>query len=319
MASLIDELLNIPIPQKLWHYTSLQGFLGIVTTKRMWATDLRFLNDEEEFIHTRTIADEVVRDADEFDADGFPNREWLRKAVSLAFDSGPLANMQVFVICFSASEDQLGQWRGYSDGSSGVSLAFDLHHIRPPADSGSGVLFAPCVYNAARKKELLLSALYPVKEELTHYYKRAFEAACDQDPRNRTGNREEVVNRFLEANPTQKRTVEDFKTAVTKTRWNCLRIAALLKNDSFEEENEWRLVLPVLLDEPVAPRNPPQFRIGKTTLIPYVAHPFSPNKIVDAILGPGSDDSSILAARSFLKSQGYDLEPRLSRVPYRSS
>ena len=241
--------------------------------------------------------------------------------MTLAFDSGPLARMQVFVICFSASADQLGQWRGYSYGSSGVSLAFDLRTIRPPSDSGSGVSFAPCIYDSTLKKELLLNALYPFKEEVSGYWRRAFKTACDEDPQNRTKDKAKVVREFLEANPSQKAKFEDLATAVTKTRWDCLRIAALLKNSSFQEENEWRLVLP-LLNRPGPLSNPPHFRVGKTTLIPYVAHPFStdtPWPIVDAILGPGSDDNSIFAARSFLKFHGYNLEPRFSTVPYRSS
>jgi hypothetical protein len=75
MSNPIDELLNRPIPEKLWHYTSIQGFQAIVASKSMWATDLRFLNDREEFIHTRNIANKIVAAAPELDANGFLNRK----------------------------------------------------------------------------------------------------------------------------------------------------------------------------------------------------------------------------------------------------
>jgi hypothetical protein len=323
MSSPIDELLKRPIPEKLWHYTSIEGFQGIVAGKSMWATDLRFLNDREEFIHARNIANKIVAEAPELDADGFLNREFLAKAVTLAFDSGPLANLQVFVASFSAAEDQLGQWRGYSHGSSGMSLAFDLKAFRPPADIGTLVSFAPCVYDPTEQRELVLHALHHFKEEVGGYRQRAFRAACDLNPEKLTSkNKEQVVKEFLEANPSKKANVEEFQAAVTKTRIDCLRIAALLKNSSFEEENEWRLVLPILMDRPTALNNPPRFRVGKTTLIPYVAHPFSANAplpLVDIILGPGSDENSVFAAQRFLKSQGLNLKPRLSNVPYRPS
>jgi len=39
----IGELLNTPIPEKLWHYTSVKGFYGIVTSKSIFATEARFL------------------------------------------------------------------------------------------------------------------------------------------------------------------------------------------------------------------------------------------------------------------------------------
>jgi hypothetical protein len=323
MSNPIDELLRTPIPEKLWHYTSIQGFQGIVASKSMWATDLRFLNDREEFIHARNIADRIVAAAPELDANGFLNREFLAKAVTLAFDSGPLANSEVFVASFSAAEDQLGQWRGYSHGSSGVSLAFDLKAFRPPADIGTLVSFAPCVYDPVEKEELVLHALHHFKEEVGGYRERVFKAACDVNPEKFTSkDKEQVVKEFLEANPSKKESSEKVIAAAFHTRIDCMRIAALLKHSSFEEESEWRLALPTLMDPTTPMSNPPRFRVEKTTLIPYIAHPFStagPLPLVDIILGPGSDDNSVFAAQRFLKSQGLNLKPRLSKVPYRAS
>jgi len=174
----------------------------------MFATDLRFLNDREEFIHTRELAKEIVGGAPELDADGFQNRKFLARAVSLAFESGPLIRSQVFVASFTAAEDQLGQWRGYSHGSSGVSLAFDPGSFRPPADIGTLALFAPCVYDPLKKKELLLNALHHFKEQVSGYHKEIFRAACEANPEKFTSNKEEVVREFLEANPSKKANFE---------------------------------------------------------------------------------------------------------------
>jgi hypothetical protein len=49
---------------------------------------------------------------------------------------------QIFVASFTAAADLLSQWRAYSHGSSGVSLAFDLRALRPPDDSGNLTLLA---------------------------------------------------------------------------------------------------------------------------------------------------------------------------------
>ena len=35
--------------KKLYHYTNWDGLLGILNTKRLWATHYRFLNDSSEF------------------------------------------------------------------------------------------------------------------------------------------------------------------------------------------------------------------------------------------------------------------------------
>ena len=160
------------------------------------------------------------------------------------------------------------------------------------------------------------------KEEVGGYRDSAFKAACDPNPGElKSKDKEQVVKEFLEANPDKKAPVQDFQAAVTKTRIDCLRIAALLKDSSFVEEKEWRLVLPTLLDRTTPMSNPPRFRVEKTTLIPYIAHPFPPAgplPLVDTILGPGSDENSVFAAQRFLKSEGINLKPRLSKVPYRA-
>ncbi len=322
MSNPIDELLKRPIPDKLWHYTSIRGFQAIVESKSVWATDLRFLNDREEFVHTRNIADKMVAATPELGADGFLNRAFLAMAVDLAFNSGPLANSQVFVASFSAAEDQLGQWRGYSHGSVGVSLGFDLKTLRPSADSDTLVSFAPCVYDSDEKEALVSRALHHFKEEVGGYRDKAFKAACEINSENlNSTDKEQVVKEYLDANPDKKAPIERFKSAVLKTRIDCLRIAALLKHSSFMEENEWRLVLPTLMDDSKQLNNPPRFRAERTTLIPYIAHPFSASRLlplVDVILGPGGDENSVFALRRFLKAHGLDLEPRLSKVPYRT-
>jgi hypothetical protein len=322
MSSRIDELLNRPIPPKLWHYTSIEGFQGIVASKSIWATDVRFLNDREEFVHSRKVADEVVATSPELDSEGFPFREFLEKGVKLAFESKPLASSQIYVASFSASPDQLGQWRGYSHGSTGVSLAFDLRSVRPPAELGSLVSFAPCVYQFPDKGVLVLEALEHFMVEVTGSRKKAFEAACQLNPEMRTSDdKEKVVSKYFEDHPEQRPLIDELKTASIKTFIDFMKIVALLKDSSFIEEDEWRLVLPMLVEQVGTAKNPPRFRVGKTTLIPYVAQPFVPAglPLVDVVLGPGSDENSVSAAERFLTSHGLNLKPRLSKVPYRAA
>jgi len=275
MPSPLLELLSTPIPEKLWHYTSVDAFLKIVKNKSVFATDVRFMNDREEFVHARQLVDEVVKKRPELDEEGFPAREFLAKAVALSFG----IKAEVFVACFTAAEDQLGQWRAYSHGSAGVSLAFDLRNIRPPIESGSAVCFAPCVYTSARKYELLWDAIHHVRDEIASYRRDTFEEACKADPTKRTAtDKEKVVTEFLKANPERQAPFERFAMSVARNRFDCLRVAALLKNSAFEEEKEWRLVLPTFLDQQQKMQNPPQFRAGRTTPIPYIDHRFGNRK-----------------------------------------
>lgn len=317
MSSPLPELLSTPIPEKLWHYTSVDAFLKIVGNKNVFATDVRFMNDREEFVHARQLADEMVKERPELDAEGFPDREFFAKTVALGFG----LKAEIFVACFTAAEDQLGQWRAYSHGSAGVSLGFDLRGIRPLIESGSTVCFAPCVYSLARKRKLVWDAVRHVRDELASYRRSVFEEACRVDPTKRAAaDKEEVVTEFLKANPEKRAPFERFAMSVARSRFDCVRVAALLKDSAFEEEKEWRLVLPTLLDQQEKMQNPPQFRAGRTTPIPYIDHRFAdktPFPLVDVILGPGSDENAVFAAERFLKLKGFGITPRVSAVPYR--
>jgi hypothetical protein len=102
-----------------------------------------------------------------------------------------------------------------------------------------------------------------------------------------------------------------------------LRLGALQKHSAFEEEQEWRLVLPMKVDS-VPTKHPRLYRTKATTLVPYIefdlAETGHPLPLVDVILGPGSEPvTSIEATRSFLYSEGLTkITPRLSKAPFRA-
>jgi len=319
----INDLLTKPIPQKLWHYTSVKGFQEITTTKTIWATDIRFLNDSEEFTHILKVADEVIKETPEIGVNDFPARDFLNKTVELAFNTGLLRpdRLRVFVASFSVAEDQLSQWRGYSYGSTGVSLAFDLSALRPPAGKGILVPFAPCVYDLNEKKTLLRAAVQHFMSELEGSWQAPYKTIREWGPVGSRGDRATLVARIKKQLPNAEEFNKRLHVAMIKTSTELLQVAALSKNPSFHEEQEWRLVLPVLAEKENL-KNPPRFRPGITTLIPYIAYPLPLNTdstvpLVDVILGPGSHVNSTQAAFSFLKSEGIRVIPRESSVPFR--
>jgi hypothetical protein len=68
MPSHLLDHLSIPIPEKLWHYTSIDAFLKIVENKTIRATDMLFMNDREEFMHAREVVNRMVEETPELDA-----------------------------------------------------------------------------------------------------------------------------------------------------------------------------------------------------------------------------------------------------------
>jgi hypothetical protein len=113
-TDVVNGHVSKPIPETLWHYTSFSGFHGIVTSKAIWATEYRFLNDREEFLHAKVLADRLVDEEPEFIGNRFPARDTLRKSAGIAFNTGHMhgERLRVMVASFTEEGDQLSQWRG---------------------------------------------------------------------------------------------------------------------------------------------------------------------------------------------------------------
>jgi hypothetical protein len=332
----IHDWVNQPIPEKLWHYTSVQGFQGIIGSGNIYATDVRFLNDSEEFIHARKVADDLVRETPELGDLYFPLRNTLEWALELIFGSDFLDpnSAQIFVASFSDSEDDLSQWRGYSHGTYGISIAFDLRMFRPPAESDSAVTLAPCVYDDDEKKNLIRRALqYFVKESQIKWTDVIQEFLRKHRSGETKPELDQIMNLTNAAFSGQEYQTQ-LKTGLVEARKRIIRLAGLLKHRAFHHEKEWRLVLPISPNKDKTNlAHPMRFRSTNGSLIPHIEFPLgvttipqstgaSPTFVLpinDVLLGPGTSDGAKSAAQAFLESRSVKLIPRHSDVPYRQA
>ena len=46
---ILKSILDIEIPQVLYHYTDANTLVGIITKKEIWASHIRFMNEYTEF------------------------------------------------------------------------------------------------------------------------------------------------------------------------------------------------------------------------------------------------------------------------------
>lgn len=180
---------------------------------------------------------------------------------------------------FSEEPDQLSQWRAYCNGGFGFSIGFDVDLLRKEAVRQKFELH-PCIY----------------------------------DPKSHSETIEGLIR-----NATQLLQQGDAQGAIGYSVVNLLRLAPMLKDPSFKEEKEWRLIGELKsFDAPV------KLRAGKSLLIPYddfrFMNPESPPPISKVIVGPTPHmDLSIRSAQKLLSTQGIkgvSVEP--SAVPYRN-
>jgi DUF2971 family protein len=284
-----ERLFSVAPQSTLYHYSSLAGVLGIVSSGELRASDIRYMNDSAELRHTLDILRNYITRRVISGSDNPVLLNELLEWLSHRIVSGPM----VFGASFRANGNLLSQWRGYSVHGKGVSLGFNPIRIQA----------------CARRQQFQVGK-------------------CVYDPSEQTALMEELVN-ALETR------ADAFGTPVSKgdrrNSWHhlfeeiegdLLRIAAVLKHPSFEEEQEWRIVSPVLS------RNDNErirFREGASMLVPYYAFELGsvddePMVLDHVYLGPTSNiELSMTSLELFLGQQDVMPERGISYcdIPYR--
>lgn len=142
----------------LAHYTNLQGMVGIVETGGFWLSDIRFLNDVEEFDNGRKLARELI--------ETLMRRPRHRSFNSILKSAYELLGQQLqepyYVASFSRNPDSLEQWRAYANSTDGVALVFQ-NGFGPKGPSHFALLplLRPtiAIYDDLRKRRVLLNAI----------------------------------------------------------------------------------------------------------------------------------------------------------------
>ena len=113
------------IPDALFHYTTLEGAHGILTSKQIWLTKIQHLNDAAEL---RYALDLFRMRAQDWPGD-LPRatRDFL---LETAHRLGSFLNANICLASFCTEGDLLSQWRAYSAAANGVSLAFSGAFLR---------------------------------------------------------------------------------------------------------------------------------------------------------------------------------------------
>jgi hypothetical protein len=100
-------------PERLYHYTSISGFLGILKERGIWITDIRCLSDSSELKLLLTALESIS-----LSARYVHFVQWIKRSLA---EPGHF----VGVACFSERHDDISQWRGYTPFGQGLEICFD--------------------------------------------------------------------------------------------------------------------------------------------------------------------------------------------------
>src|ERR1700723_398094 len=122
------HLLYSPLDQAfragpLYHYTTGEGLVGILSSKQLWCTQISCLNDTTEFTYAIEEFQKLVRTR--LTEQHHPIQELFLRGLEQYLSAPDAERSQFFVTCFSEREDDLSQWRAYSGGEGGYAIQFD--------------------------------------------------------------------------------------------------------------------------------------------------------------------------------------------------
>jgi Protein of unknown function (DUF2971) len=133
-------------PPTLVHYTSLEGFRGILESSSIWATSIHHLNDSSEYRYTLDLLANHVFPK----TPGTPEYDFAAQCRDHI--GGPTA-VTVYIAAFSKHKDQLSQWRAYGGGY-GIALEFNSATLAMGAIA-QGYRLEACVYERATQIDTL--------------------------------------------------------------------------------------------------------------------------------------------------------------------
>jgi hypothetical protein len=200
--------------QIVWHYTNGPGFLGIIQSSTLYATQVASLNDVRETRYATDLYKETMKELlaerkDDAGAVAFLDQvlEYVKEDPA----SPTHGTSKFFVTCFSADEDELTQWDRYG-GDNGYAIGFRARGLYREPNSQ--------LYRVIYDRDKQLRAARKIVDATLNFYMRGFDddEARAKDP--------ELWGK-------------DFFAAWDE--W-VYKLAPLAKDPSWRSENEFRIV-----------------------------------------------------------------------------
>lgn len=290
----LQELLGTTSKKSIYHYTSIEALKSILEKKTLWLSDISFMNDESEIKYTFDLVCEYLDSVKKYDGEF---KDFIKKGLN-NIKNGYNNEMRYnyYVISFSLNPDSLPIWVYYTknSNSAGFNIEFDKRDITSLIKNHSmmhGCLSGLVIYNKTKQK----AAIRNILNKYFNMYKESPEEEAWNAPK---------------------------KASILSAFSDLLLLSLFLKSSYFKNEEEFRIVIPVLQikDNQYIDLN---FRISNGMLIPYVEVSFKENQdVVKGITISPTLKSNLVekGLKDFVIAQKYkNLEQNITRskIPLR--
>jgi len=238
-SDLHEKLLIQPDTQRAENTFSLHRCSGSLGYRQVWqsvGTNSAYLNDASELKYALGLMEDVVMEATEnVEEDSW---KYLCRYAVVQLDSeshDSIGSVQVtdgpqyFAACFSETCDRLSQWRGYGKSIGGYTLGFPFDHLR------------------AIEKRIKDSQIGKTCDESNPKITVGFNR-CWYDPKEQKKLLAEAFGRVLSCLEESRAPVKQLghpHWLPTVLKWIAQTFSPYFKDQAFEDEQEWRLVVTV--------------------------------------------------------------------------
>lgn len=281
----------------IYHYTDLNGLMGILQNKGFWLSEAKYLNDKEELYNGRNLTIKLINNLiDKKRYSCF--KDILLKTITLLKKN---EFKDYYIASFSSKADNLEQWRAYSKNGSGICIGLNIKQKTnfPHFMLGPVWMLHKVVYNDNIKCRILhliiFKYFYEFKKDL------------------------QINSKYIDIDEYAK----SLSQSLTYTFIN-------FKHKSFEQEEEIRLVYKAQnIEKDFYKKN---YRIVNNIIVPYVCtyEIILKNKdgsrlaidllpVSEIIVGPIINQEIIVESiKNFINDLGYKENiVKNSKIPYR--
>ncbi|MEG0282003.1 MAG: DUF2971 domain-containing protein [Clostridia bacterium] len=265
----------------LYHYTAVEGLLGIINSNNIWASSFPFLNDSSEIVYGRRLARSIlIKNID------IAKDEISKKIYEECLALNGVEKKRIYITCFCEKGNLLSQWRGYGKSGLGFSVGLDSNKLNR--------VFRKPPYNEIHIKKVIYN-LNTQTRIINKYLEDAIIYAKEKN----------IVDE------------KELKKIARLTDWEIDQNTAYFKDAAFEEEREWRAIY---CDEKNPHTTiETKYRARSNRIVDYKEFNFSPNNLdipfnnklplAEIICGPGVDhESTKEVIKNLLMDREYDVK-----------
>ncbi|WNX83346.1 DUF2971 domain-containing protein [Agathobaculum sp. NTUH-O15-33] len=246
----------------MYHYCSLETFMKVLVTNRIWLSHVQTTNDA---LDDRMFLSSLERVVKKHKGDELFNNNLLEK---MALTYAQKVDFP-YIACFTRNKNLLSQWRAYGDDGKGVCIGFDLSKFS-------------CFD--------LMHVKYGHEQPLVQ-----IDEVCYHD------NDDELIEKFLSVSTIlkEKHNCSSEEKILSMLMCGLEELSVYLKGEGFSEEEEIRMVYYPCYRELLANLSqiklpqinglPIHFRSKNSKLISYFEYPLPEDSICEIVLGPKSE------------------------------